>query len=173
MLANDKLAILIPITSRGGPAAVPSVLKGLQRLASSLAGSSAGQGLHRDASAGHGLGQTSHVDSCTSTDLCGLPQIQPASCSTRHSESMVAVLLGIDADDNPLLQHQQACVSAFTAVGVAAAVLMLSDHEPGAVCQIWSDMAQAAAVDHGCNLAVLLGECWHTTHWPIHAWCKS
>lgn len=78
---------------------------------------------------------------------------------SRHS---ITVLLGIDSDDDLLLQHQQQLLDAFASAAGSVHVMVFSEadragYPPGAVCHLWGIMAAAAVEEYGCNLAVLLG----------------
>lgn len=121
--AASRLALLLPVTSRGSSSSL-RVVEGLTRLAASLQ------------PAGHGA-----------------------------SSAPPLVLLGIDHDDEPLLLRQQECESVFRHAGVDAETLVFSAHDLSAasaaddapLCRLWGILA-SAAVERGCDLAVLLGE---------------
>lgn len=146
--STQRLAVLLPVTSRrtcsrdcAGHGDVSTVLDGLKTLAASLelpepAGNS--PQLHGDAAA-----------DCMS-------------CNRRPSSPLL-VLLGVDHDDAVLLQQEEQLLDVFRSAGVPARFMQFDAavkirHGPGDVCKLWSIMANAA-LDEGCNLAVLVGEC--------------
>lgn len=144
-MPSRRLAILLPVTSRGSePRSVHTVIEGLKTLAASLRLPQVKQ--HAPQGSDHPLETAaSHRTSCSS-----------------HANDPLLVLVGVDSDDTALLQHEQQLREPFTNAGVPAQVLLFSEadrasHSSGAACQLWGIMAKAA-INEGCNLAVLLGE---------------
>jgi hypothetical protein len=98
--------------------------------------------------------------SCSSVEvLSGLRRLAASLTRAPHNDGSLLVLLGINLDDDQLLQQQDAELAAFSAVGCAAEVVVFSPHPPGALCHLWALLATAAVQRFGCNLAVLLGGC--------------
>lgn len=117
------------------------MLEGLKTLAASL---------KLPESAGNGL------------SLHGNADINSNSCGEKPSSPLL-VLLGVDHDDTVLMQHEQQLLDVFSFAGVPACFMQFdaavkARYGPGAVCKLWGIMANAA-LEEGCNLAVLLGEC--------------
>lgn len=139
--SSNKLAILLPITSRRPDSPdsadhhdVSTVLGGVRTLAASL----------------------------KTPEPAGTAILDSASCGRKPSSPLV-VLVGVDHDDTVLLQHEQQLLDVFSSAGIPARFMQFdaavkAHYGPGAVCKLWGTMANAA-LQEGCNCAVLLGEC--------------
>jgi len=151
-MPSRRLTILLPVTSRGPESpSVQIVIEGLKTLAASL---------HLPQVKQHAPQGSDHT-----------PASHTTSCSSNSNDPLL-VLVGVDSDDVPLLQHEQQLCEPFTSAGVSAQVLLFSEadrasHGPGALCHLWGIMAKAA-IKEGCDLAVLLGEYQHPELDPLH-----
>ncbi|KAI8473233.1 MAG: nucleotide-diphospho-sugar transferase [Monoraphidium minutum] len=75
----------------------------------------------------------------------------------------LVVLLGLDHDDTRLLAHQPLLLEPWRRAlpDAEARAVVFGAGAPGpagAVCRLWARLAEVAAREHGCQLAVLLGD---------------
>lgn len=155
--SNLKLAVLVPITSRAAGIGESAT----RNSAEPFAGNDASKQTDAKDALNAVLGGLSNLAASlvsSTRDRSGLERGGLRDASGGANAPCCMVLLGIDADDALLLHRKDECTGLFAEVGVPVEVLKLAKHQPGAICQIWAMMAEAAVRDFGCNLAVLLGK---------------